>query len=468
MKRIAFATTLTACVLSAVVHGIASAASLTDPYPSTYRAPANPPTLIRSATILDGAGARLENTDLLIVDGKIKTLGKALPNEAGARVIDAKGRWVTPGLIDVHSHIGVFPTPQTVGNEDGNETTTPATANVWVEHGVWPQDPAFATALAGGITSLQILPGSGNLIGGRSVVLKNVPAVTYQAMKFPDSRQGLKMACGENPKRNYGARQQFPRTRMGNVAGFRAQWTEGQEYLRDWKRYEDSLRKGGKAAEDAKPPKRDLRLETLAGALRGDILVHVHCYRSDEMAVMLDLAREFGFQIASFEHATEAYKITKMLAEHKVCAAMWADWWGAKMEVYDGIPENIAMVDAARDGCAILHSDDPNDIQRLNQEAGKAMARGRAAGFDIAPERAIRWLTANPAKSLGILEKTGTLEPGKMADVVVWNRNPFSVYARADQVFIDGSLEYDRADPGTKPRSDFMLGQPAITKGGRK
>jgi len=468
MSHLSFATTLTAFALAAFVHGTASGVSPADPYPSTYRVPVSLPTMIRNATVLDGLGLRMDNADLLIEDGKIKALGKALPNQAGARVIDAKGRWVTPGLIDVHSHNGVFATPDTAGNQDGNETTSPTTANVWVEHGVWPQDPAFGAALAGGITSLQILPGSGNLIGGRSVVLKNVPAVTYQSMKFPGAQQGLKMACGENPKRNYGGRQQFPRTRMGNVAGFRAQWTEAGEYLRDWKRYDETLQKGGKTAEDAKPPKRDLRMETLASALRGDILVHVHCYRSDEMAVMLDMAREFGFQIASFEHATEAYKIAGLLAQHKVCASMWADWWGAKMEVYDGIPENIAMVDAARGGCAIVHSDDPNDIQRLNQEAGKAMARGRAAGFDIAPEHAILWLTANPARSLGILDKTGTLTPGKMADLVIWNQNPFSVYAHADQVFIDGNLQYDRAAPAIRPRSDFLLGQPAIENGERK
>jgi imidazolonepropionase-like amidohydrolase len=221
------------------------------------------------------------------------------------------------------------------------------------------------------------------------------------------------------------------------------------------------MKAGGKGAEDAKPPKRDLKLDTLASAIKGDIPIQMHCYRADEMATMLDLSREFGFRIAAFHHAVEAYKIANLLAEHGVCAAMWADWWGFKMESNDGIEENIALVDAAPGGCAIVHSDSEEGIQRLNQEAAKAMARGRAAGLEIAPERAIRWLTANPARALGILERTGTLEPGKMADVVLWSRDPFSVYALADEVYIDGVLEFDRAHPPAQPRSDFMLGQPA-------
>ena len=428
-------------------------------YPSTYKIPTSSPTLIRSATVLTGTGAKLEDTDVLLVDGRIQALGSHLDVPPNSRVIDGRGHWVTPGLIDVHSHLGVYPSPQVAANSDGNEATAPSTANVWSEHSVWPQDPGFRTALAGGITALQILPGSANLIGGRSVVLKNVPSVTYQGMKFPGAPQGLKMACGENPKRVYGTEKNtFPSTRMGNVAGYRAQWAEAAEYLRDQQEYE---RKHAAGDKDAKPPKRDLRLDTLAAALKGEIIVHMHCYRADEMATILDVSREFGYHVAAFHHAVEAYKISDLLAENGVCAAMWADWWGYKMEAYDGIPENIAFVDAAPGGCAIVHSDSEEGIQRLNQEAGKAIAYGQRAGLDIPPERAIRWLTANPAKVLGIAERTGTLEPGKMADVVVWNVNPFSVYALADYVFIDGALRYDRANPSIAPQSDFTLGQPA-------
>jgi len=434
-------------------------ATTADPYPSTYRAAPSAPTLIQHAAVLTGTGQRLVDTDVLLVDGKIAAIGKGLQAPSGARVIDGRDKWVTPGLIDVHSHLGVYPSPAVRAHDDGNEATGPSTANVWAEHSVWPQDPGFTTALAGGITSLQILPGSANLFGGRSVVLKNVPSTTYQGMKFPGAKQGLKMACGENPKRVYGVgKKQFPSTLMGDVAGYRAQWAEAQEYLRDMQAYEKKAAAGDK---DAKPVKRDLRLDTLAAALNGDIIVHMHCYRADQMATIIDLSKEFGYRVAAFHHATEAYKISNLLADNRICGAMWADWWGFKMESYDGIQENIAIVDAAPGGCAIVHSDSEEGIQRLNQEAAKAMTVGRRAGLSESPEHAITWITANPAKALGILDQTGTLEVGKMADVVVWNHEPFSVYALADYVFIDGIVQYDRLHPPAQPRSDFSLGQPA-------
>ena len=358
-------------------------------------------------------------------------------------------------------------------HQDGNEATDPVTAGVWAEHGVWPQDPGFATALAGGVTTLQVLPGSANLIGGRGVTLRNVPATTMQAMKFPGAPHGLKMACGENPKRVYGGKGRAPSTRMGNVAGYRQAFADAQDYRRQLERYEAELaaweaqQSGeGRKRRDAAPqrppvpPKRDLRLETLLGAMDGDIQVHIHCYRADEMAVMLDLAREFGFKVAAFHHGIEAYKIADRLAAEGVCGALWADWWGFKMEAYDGIWENLAFVDAPARGCAIVHSDSAEGIQRLNQEAAKAMARGQRAGLDIPPERAIRWVTSNAARSLGIEREVGTLEPGKRADVVIWNRDPFSVYALADRVYLDGALAYDRAAPPGLPDSDFLLGQP--------
>jgi imidazolonepropionase-like amidohydrolase len=448
-----------------------------NPYPSTYKMGAAAATLIRGATVLTGTGTRLDNADVLIANGKIEAVGPNLSAPAGARVIDASGRWVTPGIIDVHSHLGVYPSPGVNAHGDGNEVTDPVTPNVWSEHGVWPQDPGFQTALEGGITSLQILPGSANLIGGRAVTLKNVAATNYQAMKFPNAPQGLKMACGENPKRVYGGQSRAPMTRMGNVAGYRQAFADAQDYREQWRKYERELaqyndkhrKKSAEKAEkkDAEenaepptPPKRDLKLETLVGAMNGDIRVHIHCYRSDEMAIMVDLSKEFGFKIAAFHHAIEAYKVADLLAANGICGAEWADWWGGKMEMFDGIQENLALTDLPQGGCAIVHSDSDEGIQRLNQEAAKAMARGIRAGLAIPPERAIRWLTANPARALGIDQLTGTLEPGKMADVVIWNGTPFSVYALAEQVFIDGALAFDRANPPQQPRSDFLLGQP--------
>jgi imidazolonepropionase-like amidohydrolase len=200
-------------------------------------------------------------------------------------------------------------------------------------------------------------------------------------------------------------------------------------------------------------------MDTLAGAINGDLLVHIHCYRADEMQTMIDLAKEFGFRISAFHHGVEAYKIADKLAAENICGALWADWWGFKMESFDGIQENILMVDRAKNGCAIVHSDSEEGIQRLNQEAAKVMAQGARIGMPITPEHAIRWITANPAKAMGILNRTGTLEPGKMADVVVWNGTPFSVYAHAEQVYIDGARVYDRNDASRQPVSDFMLGQ---------
>jgi imidazolonepropionase-like amidohydrolase len=434
--------------------------AMAEPYPSTYQPLPSQPVVITNATILTGTGARIEKGSLLMMEGRITQVGGDIELPDGARVIDAEDRWVTPGLIDVHSHLGVYPSPGVNAHSDGNEATAPVTAEVWAEHSVWPQDPGFSRALAGGVTALQTLPGSANLIGGRGVTLKNVPSTSYQGMKFPGAPHGLKMACGENPKRVYGGKGQAPSTRMGNVAGYRAQWIEAQQYLQDWEDYEQ--KKNSKKSDrngEAKAPKRDLKLETLAGVLKGEILVHMHCYRADEMITILDMADEFGYRVAAFHHGVEAYKVADELAEAGVCGALWADWWGFKAEAYDGILENIALVDRPEGGCAIVHSDSAEGIQRLNQEAAKAMARGNRVGLGILPEHAIRWITANPAKSMGIHDQTGSLEPGKMADVVIWNGNPFSVYAKADQVFIDGALLYDRHDPDWQPLSDFELGQ---------
>jgi imidazolonepropionase-like amidohydrolase len=445
---------LASCAAMATGPGVAEAPSTSasdDPYPSTYEPIASPPVLIEGATVLTGTGERFDGADELLRDGRIVAVGRVTDVPANAVRVDGHGKWVTPGIIDVHSHLGVYPSPGTHGNSDGNEMTDPVTADVWAEHSIWPQDPGFLAALAGGVTSLQVLPGSANLFGGRGVTLKNVPSVTYQGMKFPGAPWGLKMACGENPKRVYGSKGRAPSTRMGNVAGYRAAFIEASEYLRK--------HEGGNGAEGKDAGKRDLEMETLAGVLEGDIRVHIHCYRADEMATMLDLADEFGFHIAAFHHGVEAYKLADRLAAEGVCGALWADWWGFKMEAFDGIQENLALVDRPPNSCAIVHSDSAEGIQRLNQEAAKVMAHAALVDIDIPPERAIRWLTSNAAKALGIEAQTGSLEPGKMADVVLWNVNPFSVYARAEKVWIDGARVYDRNDPARQPRSDFLLGQ---------
>lgn len=418
-----------------------------NPYPSTYRAYPGEPIAITGATVFDGAGGRIENGTVLVSAGKVEKVGSAdLAIPAGYRRIDGAGKFVTPGIIDIHSHLGVYPSPAVEGNSDGNEATSPTTPDVWAEHSVWPQDPGFSRAMAnGGITSLNILPGSANLMGGRSVMLKNVPGRTVQSMKFPGAPYSLKMACGENPKRVYGSKGREPSTRMGNFAVDRATWIKASEYRRK--------------RDAGKQETRDLGMETLAGVLDGKILVQNHCYRADEMAQVLDMAKEFGYKVSAFHHAVESYKIGDLLKASDTCAAIWADWWGFKMEAYDGIPENAALVQDAG-ACVIIHSDDEYGIQRLNQEAAKAQGSGRRMGITIPNEAVIRWITLNPAHALGIDKQTGSLEPGKMGDVVLWNGNPLSVYSRPEKVWVDGALLYDANDPKRRPVSDFELGQP--------
>jgi imidazolonepropionase-like amidohydrolase len=409
-------------------------------------------TAITGGTVFDGEGGRIENGVVILADGVVRAIGGPdTPIPAGATRIDAHGKWVTPGIIDVHSHLGDYPSPAVEAHQDGNELTGPVHPDVWAEHSVWPQDPGFSRALAnGGVTTMEILPGSGDLFGGRSVTIKNVPARTVQAMKFPGAPYGLKMACGENPKRVYGSRNQMPGSRMGNIALDRATWARAVEYKRKWDNYEKN---GGE------PPARDIGMDTLRGVLAGEILVQNHCYRADEMAIVIDMAKEFGYHVAAFHHAVEAYKIADLLRDNHVCAVMWADWYGFKMEAYDGIQENIALVHNAG-ACAMVHSDDPNGIQRLYQEAAKAQAAGRRIGINIPDEAVWEWLSFNPAKAIGVSDRTGSLRPGKMADVVLWNGNPLSVYTRPEKVWIDGALLYDAMDPNRRPVSDFELGQP--------
>ena len=410
-------------------------------YASTYKPLKSENIVIRNATVFDGNGNKFQNFDVHFSDGEIQAVGLRLVAE-GAKEIDGTGKYVTPGIIDNHSHMGVYPAPSVRTSSDGNEATNPVTSEVWAEHSVWTQDPQYKLALAGGITTFHVLPGSANLFGGRGVTLKNVSANTVPEMKFPDAPHSLKMACGENPKRVYSSR--GPSTRMGNVAGYRNAWIGAENYKQQLER---------------DPSHRDIRNETLAGVLDGEILVHNHCYRADEMATMINIGEEFGYKISTFHHGVEAYKIADLLADEGICAALWADWWGFKHEAYDMTIANIAIVDQARDGtgCAIVHSDDESGIQRLNQEAAKALAAGRRAGFEISEGRAMTWITKNPAKSLGILDQTGTLDIGKDADVVIWSGNPFSIYTKAEQVYIDGALAFDKAT-NFMPHTDFDLG----------
>ncbi len=405
--------------------------------------------VIRHATVLPASGPAIEDGAISFADGKIVAVGKDVATPPGAEEIDGKGAFITPGLIDAHSHLGVYATPSTFSTNDGNEATSPVTAEVNAKDSYWPQDPGLRRAAAGGITSMLILPGSANLIGGRGFPVKLHFGRTSDDVRFPGAKDALKMACGENPKRVYGkGRKTAPSTRMGNVAGYRQAFAAARDYAAKW---DEWRRKGG----NGPSPARELRMETLAAVLKGDILVQNHCYRADEMETMLDIAREFGFHIRAFHHAIESYKVRDILAKEGVGAAVWADWWGGKLEMWDTVTENAGLDDEAGVRVAI-HSDSADGIQRLNQEAGKALAAARASGVPVSDLAALRWITLNPAWIMGVDERTGSLEAGKMADVVLWDRQPFSVYARAQRVWADGVVTYD-ARTGPADVSDFEL-----------
>lgn len=418
-----------------------------DPFPSRYRPAAPDDMLLRGATILDGAGGRIDGGDVLVRGGRIVAVGKALANP-GVREVDAKGRWITPGVIDVHSHDGTYVLPLTDIDREASdvaEVASPNAADTWIETAVNAQDMAFDRALAAGVTTIQVLPGSTPIFAGRSVVVKPLRAPTVWGMKATGGIQGFKMACGENPK-SWGADDDNdgPTSRQGVIAYMRQAFLDAQAYGRE--------RAAGKVG-------RDLKKEALLGIMAGEVRVNLHCYRAGDIAAVLSIAKEFGFRIGAIHHATEAYKIPGLLRESGTCAAVWADWWGFKMEAQDAVRAEAPLLERAG-ACVMMHSDSPADGQRLNITAAKAAAAGRRIGIDTAPETMIKWTTSNPAKLLGLDKQVGTLAPGYRADLVLWSGDPFSIYSKADLVLIDGAVAWDRAKPRTGPVSDFELGRP--------
>jgi len=416
----------------AAALAVLSAAALTvsDAMPATATGAAI--VLIKGGTLLTIGRGVIERGDLLIRDGRIAAVGGSIAAPAGALVIEAGGRFVMPGIVDTHSHMGVYPWPEVEANSDGNEATDPITSWVRAADSVYTEDPEFERARAGGVTTVQILPGSANLIGGETVTVKLRPGPSLDRMLFQGAPRGIKMALGENPKRVYGGRDKMPSTRMGNMAVFRQAFSAA----RDYRAKQDAWR--AKPEKDRGPaPGRDLKLESLAAVLDGKVLVHVHSYRKDEILRFLEIADEFGFKVASFQHCLEGYKIAGTLAQRDIAVATFAHWWGYKVEAWDGIPHNAAIL--ARAGVRVsIHSDSGNLVQRLYNEAAVA------ARYGLSTDDALKAITINAATAIGVGDRIGTLEVGKDADIAIFTRHPLDAYTLVERTLIDGVVVYDR------------------------
>jgi imidazolonepropionase-like amidohydrolase len=434
----------------ALVAALAFAAPLLLTAPPDSAAAAPAPILIQGGTLLTVTHGTIAGGDLLIRDGRIAAIGRDLATPAGTRIIDAAGLYVLPGIIDTHSHMGVYSWPEVEANSDGNELTDPITANLRAADGINTEDPEFERARAGGVTTVQIIPGSGNLIGGQGVVVKLRPEVDLNRMIFAGAPRSIKMALGENPKRVYGERNALPSTRMGNMALFRDAFNRTRNYQAKWAAW-----RAAKESERGAPPERDLELEELSDVLDGKVLVHVHSYRADEILRFLDIADEFGFKVASFQHCLEGYKIAGELARRDIAVATFAQWWGYKVEAWDGIPHNAALL--ARAGVRVsLHSDSGSLVQRLYNEAGVA------ARYGLSEEDALRAITLNAATALGIGDRVGSLEVGKDADLALFTRHPLDAYTLVTMTLIDGVVVFDR---GTVPTPKTLPPAPPLPHG---
>jgi imidazolonepropionase-like amidohydrolase len=387
--------------------------------------------VIKNATVMTASHGTIQHGTVWVHNGKIAGVGATVSAPAGATVVDATGKYVTPGIIDPHSHSAL--------GDDVNEATSPVTPSMMMIDAFDNRDKALYLALAGGVTSELLLHGSANMIGGQAVVIKNKFGLSREEMLFPNAPQSIKFASGENPKRVYGTRNQLPSTRMGNFEVMRQSFEDAKVYRREWDAYNDKVAKGDK---DARPPHRDLKLEALADILRGKLLVQIHCYRADEFLTEEAIAQEYGFKIRAFHHALEMYKVGGKIAADGTAIATFTDWYGGKFEMWDGIPWNAVM--SMREGVRVALKSDSNDhIRRLPQEAGKMVHYGGAT-----EDEAITMVTLNPAWIMGIDDKTGSLDVGKDGDVVIWNMDPLSTYARAEKVYIDGDLYFDSSLPG--------------------
>lgn len=387
--------------------------------------------LIKNAVVMTVTHGNIKNGSIYVKDGKIAAVGESVTAPAGATVIDAEGKYVTPGIVDSHSHIAL--------GDDINEATSPITPQMMMKDAFDYQDKAVYRALAGGVTTSLLLHGSANMIGGQAIVIKHKYGAGRDEMLFPNAPRSIKFASGENPKRVYGGKEQIPSTRMGNFAVQREALVQAQDYMREWDAYNEKVKRGDK---DATAPKHDLKLEALADVLRGKLMVQIHCYRADEFLTEMAMAKEFGYKIRAFHHALEAYKVADKMAPDNIAIATFSDWWGYKQEAWDAIPWNAVL--SMRKGVRVaIKSDSEDYTRRLNQEAAKTMRYGGAT-----EEEALKMITLNAAWIVGVDDHVGSIDVGKDADLVVWDGYPLSSYGVPEKVLIDGDVYFDRALPG--------------------
>ncbi len=387
--------------------------------------------VIKNAVVMTVTHGNIKNGSIYIKDGRIAAVGESVNAPASATVIDAGGKYVTPGIVDSHSHIAL--------DDDVNEATSPITPHMMMKDAFDYQDKAIYRALAGGVTTSLLLHGSANMIGGQAIVIKHKYGLSRDELLFPNAPRSIKFASGENPKRVYGGREQLPSTRMGNFAVQREALVQARDYMREWDAYNEKVKRGDK---DASAPKHDLKLEALADVLRGKLMVQIHCYRADEFLTEITMAHEFGYKIRAFHHALESYKVPETLAAENIGIATFADWWGYKQEAWDAIPWNAVM--SMRKGVRVaIKSDSEDYTRRLNQEAAKTMRYGGAT-----EEEALKMITLNAAWIVGVDDRVGSIEVGKDADLVIWEGYPLSSYGVPGKVLIDGEVYFDRALPG--------------------
>ena len=390
-----------------------------------------PVILIQNATVLTVSHGTIEHGAVLIKDGKIAAVGQSIKAPEGAQVIDASGQFVTPGIIDCHSHIAI----------DGgvNEGSISISSIANIADVLNSDDIDIYRDLAGGVTAANVLHGSANAIGGQTIVIKLRWGQPASKLPFEGALPGIKFALGENPKRSNfgglrGAEARYPTTRMGVEETIRAGFTEARDYKKAWDEYNRRAAAGGK---NLIAPRRDLRLEPLVEVLEGKRYVHSHCYRADEILMLLRVAKEFGFQVRTFQHVLEGYKVADEIAAAGAGASTFSDWWAYKVEAYDAIPYNAAIM--TRRGVVVsVNSDDAEEATHLNQEAAKMMKYG-----GLSHDEALKLVTLNPAIQLGIDKRVGSIDAGKDADLVIYNHDPLSAYAVVQKTLIDGRVYFD-------------------------